>query len=308
MMLLRHDHQGVMMSIETWSAVVGTGGALWTTTSFLPQLVSVRRHGGRDLSLTMLAMYLVGSLLWLAYGVLNGAGAVIAANVVVITLVSAIAALKIAGDRRSAASSRRLRIAIDMDEVMADALGEHLARYNAAFNTTLTADDLRGRHLEECVPPAQRQAAEALLDASFFEDLAVLPECREVISELAARHEVVIASAAMDVPCSFDAKYRWLQRHFPFIPSSHIVFCGDKAVVDADYLIDDRARHFARFKGRGLLFSAPHNHGEQRYARVSSWAEVREFFAKLDGTPAAADVARVPSPGSPVAARLDLQG
>ena len=285
------------MSVEAWSTVVGTGGAVWTTMSFLPQLVSVRRQGGRDLSLTMLAMYLVGSLLWLAYGVLNDAMAVIAANVVVIVLVSAIAALKIAGDRR--ASTRRLRIAIDMDEVMADALGEHLARYNAAFNATLTADDLRGRHLEECVPPAQREATEALLDASFFERLAVLPDCREVIGELAARHEVIIASAAMDVPCSFDAKYRWLRQHFPFIPPSHIVFCGDKAVVDADYLIDDRARHFTRFKGRGLLFSAPHNHHEHRYPRVSSWAEVREFFAGLDGTAVRRNAAAAASPGLP---------
>ena len=59
------------MSVESWSTIVGTGGALWTTLSFLPQLISVRRHGGRDLSLTMLAMYLVGSLLWLVYGVLR---------------------------------------------------------------------------------------------------------------------------------------------------------------------------------------------------------------------------------------------
>src|SRR4051794_30431238 len=147
-----------MVSVETWSIVVGTGGALWTTLSFLPQLLSVRRHGGRDLSLTMLAMYLIGSLLWLAYGVVDGAGAVIGANIVVIALVSAIAALKIAGDRRSAASTRRLRIAIDMDEVMADALREHLARYNAAFHANLTVADLSGRHLEECVPPAQRKA------------------------------------------------------------------------------------------------------------------------------------------------------
>ena len=66
----------------------------------------------------------------------------------------------------------------------------------------------------------------------------------------------------MDVPCSFDAKFRWLQRHFPFIPPSHIVFCGDKSIVDADYLIDDRSRHFTRFKGEPLLFSAPHNAGE----------------------------------------------
>jgi 5'(3')-deoxyribonucleotidase/uncharacterized protein with PQ loop repeat len=284
------------MSIEAWSTVVGTGGALWTTLSFLPQLLSVRRNGGRDLSLTMLAMYLVGSSLWLVYGVLNGAAAVIAANVVVITLVSAIALLKVAGDRRVGARPRRLRIAIDMDEVMADALEEHLARYNAAFDACLTVEDVHGRHLEQCVPPEHRDALEAMLDAPFFETLAVIPDCQEVIAELAARHEVIIASAAMDVPSSFDAKYRWLRRHFPFIPPSHIVFCGDKAVVDADYLIDDRARHFARFKGRGLLFSAPHNRDEQRYPRVSSWAEVREFFDRVDSTPARPDAAAAASP------------
>jgi 5'-nucleotidase len=83
------------------------------------------------------------------------------------------------------------------------------------------------------------------------------------------------------VPLSFDAKYRWLRRHFPFIPSSHLVFCGDKSIIDADYLIDDRARHFARFKGRPVLFSAPHNAAESRYPRVSSWADVRKFFAEI---------------------------
>jgi 5'-nucleotidase len=269
------------MSVQRWSMVVGTGGAVITTLSFLPQLIRVRRRGGRDLSLAMLGMYLGGAVLWLVYGVLTGAVAVIVANVVAITLVSAIAFLKLAADRRST-GPRRLRIAIDMDEVMADALSEHVRRYNAAFGGRITIAELRGRHLEDVVPPDQREATEALLDASFFETLEILPDCREVIAELAEKHDVVVASAAMDVPCSFDAKFKWLQRHFPFIPPSHIVFCGDKAVVDADYLIDDRARHFARFKGRPLLFSAPHNSAETRYPRVESWAEVRAFFRRVD--------------------------
>ena len=185
--------------------------------------------------------------------------------------------------------ARRLRIAIDMDEVMADALAEHVRRYNAMFGTRLAIDDLHGRHLEDCIPPENRPAAEDLLDATFFEQLAVLPDCQDVIRELAVGHDVFIVTAAMDVPCSFDAKYRWLQRHFPFIPPSRIVFCGDKGVIDADYLIDDRARHFLSFKGRPLLFSAPHNAHETRYPRVSSWAEVREVFAALEGASASRD-------------------
>jgi 5'-nucleotidase len=195
--------------------------------------------------------------------------------------------------RTSTGSSGRLRIAIDMDEVMADALGEHLRRYNAAHGTSLMTADLWGRHLEDCIPPAHRADAERMLDASFFEDLAVLPDCQEVVRELAERYEVFVASAAMDVPCSFDAKYRWLRRHFPFIPPSHILFCGDKTIVDADYLIDDRPRHFARFKGKPLLFSAPHNAAETQYSRVACWKEVRAHFARLESGSAIRRGARV---------------
>ena len=266
-----------------WSAVVGTAGSLCSALSFLPQMLKVRRQGGGDLSMGMLALLLAGAFLWLGYGLINQATAVIVANVAVIGLVSTTATMKIVLDRRGA--PRRLRIAIDMDEVMADALTEQLRRYNAVHGTSVTAAELSGRHLEQYVPPAHREGAEAMFDASFFEGLAVLPDCQEVVRQLADRFEVFIASAAMDVPRSFDAKYRWLQRHFPFIPPSHIVFCGDKAIVDADYLIDDRPRHFAKFKGQGLLFSAPHNAGETRYTRVASWKEVREYFARLDARP-----------------------
>ena len=270
------------MSVTAWSVIVGTVAALCTTLSFLPQLAKVRRQGGGDLSYTMLVMYLIGQGLWLVYGLLNSAGAVIGANVASIILVSAVAFVKATGSRVAREPARRLRIAIDMDEVMADALAEHVRRYNAMFGTQLTLDDLHGRHLEDHIPPEHRAAAEAMLDSTFFDELAILPDCQDVVRELAVRHNVFIVTAAMDVPCSFDAKYRWLQRHFPFIRSSHIVFCGDKGIIDADYLIDDRARHFLSFKGRPLLFAAPHNAHESRYPRVSSWTEVREMFARLD--------------------------
>lgn len=192
-------------------------------------------------------------------------------------------------DAINTAAPRRLRIAIDMDEVMADALSVHLRRYNEAFGARVSADDLRGRHLEDWIPAAHREAVDAMLDGSFFADLPLVAGCQDVVRELAAHHDVFVVSAAMDVPASFDAKFRWLRRHFPFIPPEQIVFCGDKGIVDADYLIDDRARHFARFKGRPLLFAAPHNAGERRYPRVESWQEVREYFARHHGLPLASE-------------------
>jgi len=167
-----------------------------------------------------------------------------------------------------------------MDEVMADALGEHVRRCETELGLRLTRDDVRGREVHEAVDAVHEARVRRMVDRSFFDDLAVMPGAQEVIADLAGDHEVFVATAAMDVPCSFEPKFRWLARHFPFIPPSHIVFCGDKSVLDVDDLIDDSPRHFARFRGRGILFSAPHNCHETRYVRVDSWEDVRRLYAE----------------------------
>jgi hypothetical protein len=58
------------------------------------------------------------------------------------------------------------------------------------------------------------------------------------------------------------------------------VFCGDKGIIDADYLIDDRSRHFRRFRGTGILFSAPHNARERAHLRANNWVEVLGILLK----------------------------
>ena len=77
-----------------WSATIGTAATACSALSFLPQLLKVRRQGGRDLSAGMLALLLAGACLWLTYGVLNHATAVIVANTAVIILVAEVAVIK----------------------------------------------------------------------------------------------------------------------------------------------------------------------------------------------------------------------
>ena len=268
------------MSLEGWIVVVGTAAALCTTVAFVPQILRVRRQGGRDLSYGMLVLYLAGVLLWLAYGLLSGARAVVAANAVAAVLVSTTLLLKrLTAGRRPAREAVRLRIAIDMDEVIADSLGKHLRACNQAFGTGLRLADLAGGPIEDALPGEHAEAASALVSTpGFVADLEEIEGSREVVRALAEHYEVFIASAAMEVPTSFAAKYAWLRERFPFIPPSHIVFCGDKAVLDVDYLIDDTSRHFARFRGQPILFSAPHNRDEHRFPRVRDWEEVRRLF------------------------------
>jgi 5'-nucleotidase len=175
------------------------------------------------------------------------------------------------------------RICIDMDEVMADTLSEHLRRYNQEYDEALTPEDLAGKNLWEVTPVDRQQQLRAFLDAEdFFEDLPLMPDSQPVLKDLVRRFEVFIATAAMSVPNSFSAKYRWLQRHFPFIPPTHYVFCGNKNILRADYLIDDLPRNLLRFEGQGLLFTAPHNLAVTGFTRVNNWQEVAAFFAKIE--------------------------
>ena len=171
------------------------------------------------------------------------------------------------------------RICVDMDEVIADAVTEHLRRYNQEFNEEITVTDLAGKWLWEHVPADRHQAVEAHLRApDFFAVLGVMPESQRVLRALQQEYEIFIATAAMEVPTSFRAKYEWLGRHFPFIPASHIVFCGDKSILHAEYLIDDNPRQLRSFKGEGILYASPHNVKVQGFRRVKNWLEIEELF------------------------------
>ena len=66
------------MNLENW---VGYTAALLTTIAFLPQAWAVlKTRDTRSLSLAMYIVYTLGILLWLAYGILQRDGALIAAN------------------------------------------------------------------------------------------------------------------------------------------------------------------------------------------------------------------------------------
>ncbi|WP_232238821.1 5' nucleotidase, NT5C type [Paenibacillus forsythiae] len=169
-------------------------------------------------------------------------------------------------------------IAIDMDEVIADFNTKHLSVFNRDYGENVTTEDLKSGRLAELRPHLATEILNYLHDPLFFRDLDVMKDSREVIRSLSERFDIYITTAAMEVPSSFTAKYEWLREHFDFLSDMNFVFCGNKSIIRADYLIDDNARHFERFCGQGILFTAPHNLGVTGYDRVSSWLEAAEYF------------------------------
>src|SRR5262249_41556062 len=74
--------------------LIGYVAAGCTTLSFIPQVVKIKREGGAGLSYSMLFIYLFGLSLWLTYGILLHASAVVVANAASMVLVALAILLK----------------------------------------------------------------------------------------------------------------------------------------------------------------------------------------------------------------------
>lgn len=174
-----------------------------------------------------------------------------------------------------------MRILIDMDEVMADAIARFQEWYHRDFGIHITEQQLAGTKLQYIVPQAHQATVLSYPhQKGFFENLPLIENSREVIESLYRKHEIYIVSAAMEFEYSLPEKYRWLDTHFPFIHWSRRVFCGDKSVMKGDVLIDDHAFNLSVFSGRPIMFTATHNINETGYERVNNWLEVQELFDK----------------------------
>ena len=167
-----------------------------------------------------------------------------------------------------------MRIAIDMDEVLADPMKKFIKLYNRDYGIPLDTLIDPGNEVYHHVPEhLNRKWYEYINEKGFFRDLDVIEGSVEALKKLQEQHEVYIVSAAMEFRNSLEDKLDWLADHFPFISWENIIFCGNK-IIDADVLIDDRIKNFNNFKGRTLLFSSPHNLLIHDYERVDNWQQV----------------------------------
>lgn len=163
-----------------------------------------------------------------------------------------------------------------MDEVIADIMPRFYELYEKYLGGPIEEKELLGKKIYTL--PGAEKIREAIYDKGFFRDLPVMPGSQEGVKKLMERYDVYITTAAMEFRNSFEDKYDWLGEYFPFIPWRNVVFCGDKSIFNTEYMIDDHPGNLETFRGKGLLFSALHNHGEERFTRVNNWQEVIAFF------------------------------
>ena len=171
------------------------------------------------------------------------------------------------------------RIAIDMDDVMADTHGKFIRLYLEGEMPRYTLDELKAKSFHELFDEHEYKAiSERVYEPGFFRDIPVMEGAQEVIADLMEQYDVFVASAAQEFPNSLREKWDWLQEFFPAISWRNYIFMGDKSVLNTDFLIDDLPRNLRTFQGEGLLFDALHNQEDQEFRRVKSWQAVAQIL------------------------------
>jgi 5'-nucleotidase len=170
------------------------------------------------------------------------------------------------------------RFIIDMDDVMADSTGQFINYYEQEFGVRIERAILDGREEGEGFPDNHDTVSEFPSRDNFFRTMEVKEDCQRVMEELNKKYEIFIVSAAMEFPQSLHEKLLWLNEHFPFLNWKQFVFCGSKAVVWGDYMIDDLPYNLETFNGEKYLFTAPHNTQYNHLPRFNSWKEIGDRF------------------------------
>lgn len=174
----------------------------------------------------------------------------------------------------------RKKIALDVDEVIADPLPKFLDAYEQSFGKRLKKEDYWGKKLYDL--PGANHVRKVLYDKGFFRDLPLMDNCQEVVKELSEEYDVFFTTSAMEFRNSLEDKYDWLLEYFPFISWKRFAFVGDKSIIHADFMIDDHPRNLVKFAGEKLLYTASHNIDETRFTRVNDWLEVRAYFQNIN--------------------------
>lgn len=170
------------------------------------------------------------------------------------------------------------RIIIDMDEVIADPMGAMIAWYQREYGGEVDYGQMAGSWIRGFPEAHRLMIRERLNEPGFFRDLPVMADSVAVLEALNNKYEVFIVSAATEFPNSLKDKYEWLMEHFPFLSWRQLVLCGDKKLIEGDYMIDDHVRNLATFKGKPYLYTAAHNLDITGYERIDNWQQAAALF------------------------------
>jgi 5'(3')-deoxyribonucleotidase len=184
-----------------------------------------------------------------------------------------------------------LRIAVDIDGVLADQVSLILKRLNSKYGLKLKKDDITEWDQKIADTNIKIEIENALLERDYILSLPLIQGSKEGMKYLYQNHHVTVATARPKI--TEDTTRKWVSSHFKYHD-----FCNTKGkskdCVDSDVLIDDyvpNIEEFSKNKGVGLLFSQPWNRERNRLENLireskvlccDDWKDVTNAVKMLD--------------------------
>lgn len=171
------------------------------------------------------------------------------------------------------------RVLIDMDDVLADLRTPWIQAISDEHQVKIDPSQVKSWeiHKELQLPETIYRIIER---PGFFENLPVMSNAVEVMKVLWEQYDCYIVSASSYSHDIVPQKWRWLQKHFPFIQKEKVIFAKDKSVIKADFMIDDGPHNLRAFDGWRICYDSPYNRvlDFPIDVRVSNWYEIANFF------------------------------
>lgn len=167
-------------------------------------------------------------------------------------------------------------VAIDVDEVCADLLGEWLRRYNQEFGDSLLPEDCTDWDLTKFVVPQAKDEIYKYLTLPYLYDyVKPIEGARDACTVIRRMgHRVVFVTAGH--PTTANSKYLWLVKYGFFrgvgSPERDFFPMVDKSLIRAAYLFDDSPKNVRGFPGHSVLVTRAHNESDTHPHRVSRLA------------------------------------
>lgn len=194
-----------------------------------------------------------------------------------------------------------MKIAVDLDDVLASFIAEFLKWYNPQHDTNWQFEDVVDYHWPNFMHVTVEQAIQDVHDfflTAGFANLPLMPGAQEFVEKLSQKHELYIVTARQHV--AETTTYNWLEKNFPnvfrgVLFANHYSNDGSPSLtkgelcqrIGCELLIDDDGRHLdtlADYSIKAIIVDKPWNRDHKLpvgVIRVYNWDEVLQAVEKL---------------------------
>ena len=155
--------------------------------------------------------------------------------------------------------TKKLRILVDMDEVLDNLLERWVAYLNERYDAQADHQDLKVWDLTGLFPMLTKEEADRpLYDDALWKSLSPREGSAEYLKRMMDDgHEVYIVTAANYQ--TLPAKMEWLFEHYPFFSWENVIITRSKQLIRADVLIDDGVHNLEGGDYFKILVDSPNN-------------------------------------------------